>query len=186
LAVLPFTKGDAIMTRIRTTYRRTRLLALLLGTAVFCAATALTAAWDAADARGGGRGHASVGRGSGGFFGGRSGPSRASIRPLRAGGHHARTGHRASLRPARSFRHRARGSIRRSLDADVARANGARASLRNFRLSGNEREKSLQEQRRRSEADRARRETTIRRQQEAQRLRERYEEADRANQKLFK
>jgi hypothetical protein len=75
--------------------------------------------------------------------------------------------------------------IRRSLDADVARAKGARTSLRSFRLSGGEREKSLQEQRRRSEADRARRETTIRRQQEAQRVRERYEEADRKIQKLF-
>jgi hypothetical protein len=170
------------MMRIGTTSRRAKLFAMLLGGAVLGAAT--VTAWDAADARGGGRGHASVGRASGGFFGGRSGPSRASIRPLRAGGHHARAGYRASLRPARSVRHHAPGGIRR-LDADVARAKGARASLRNFRPSGDEREKSLQEQRRRSEADRARREATIRRQQEAQRLRERYEEADRKNQKLF-
>jgi hypothetical protein len=160
------------MIRIGTRSRRTKIFAMLLGGMVIGATTAITAAWDAADARGGGRGHASVGR--------------ASMRPLRAGGHHARTGHRASLRPVSSFRQHAPGGMRRSLDADVARAKGARDSLRNFRLSGDEREKSNQEQRRRSEADRARRETTIRRQQEAQRLRERYEEADRANQKLFK
>ncbi len=171
------------MMRIGTTSRRATLFAMLLGGTVLGAAT--VAAWDAADARGGGRAHASVGRASGGFFGGRSGPSRASIRPLRAGGHQARTGYRTSLRSVRSLRHHAPGGIRRGLDAGVARANGARASLRSFRLSGDEREKDLQEQRRRSEADRARREATIRRQQEAQRLRERYEEADRKNQKLF-
>jgi hypothetical protein len=173
------------MIRIGTRSRRTKIFAMLLGGMVIGATTAITAAWDAADARGGGRGHASVGRASGGFFGGRSGPSRASMRPLRAGGHHARTGHRASLRPVSSFRQHAPGGMRRSLDADVARAKGARDSLRNFRLSGDEREKSNQEQRRRSEADRARRETTIRRQQEAQRRREQFEEADRTNQKLF-
>jgi hypothetical protein len=163
--------------------RRAKLFALILGSAVFCATTALTAAWDAADARG--RGHASVGRASGGFFGGRSGPGRASIRPFRAGGHHARTGYRTSLRPARSFRHHASGGIRRGVKAGARAAERPRASMRQVRISGDEREKQLQRLRL-IEADRARRETSIRRQQqEDQRRLERFQEVDRRNQKLF-
>lgn len=81
--------------------RRAGLFALVLGSAVFCATTAITAAWDSADARGG-RGHASVGRASGGFFGGRSGASRASIRPMRASVRNAGA-RRAARNPGRQL-----------------------------------------------------------------------------------
>jgi hypothetical protein len=120
------------MMRIGTTTRR-KLFAVLVGGAVVGAAT--VSVWESAEARGG-RGHASVGRASGGFFGGRSGPSRASIRPLRASGHHARGGYRASLRSVRpvrgGYRDKLRpfrsvtpgnpGGIRRGLDAGARRA----------------------------------------------------------------
>lgn len=87
--------------------RRGKLFALLLGSAVFCGSLAMTAAWDAADARGGGarshgaRSHGSVGRASGGFFGGRS-----------------------AARPARSFRHHGPTGVRRAFNA------GARQAMR--------------------------------------------------------
>lgn len=150
----------------RATGRRARLFALLFGAAVSCATTALTAAWDAADARG--RGHASVGRASGGFFGGRSGPSRASIRPFRASKHQARGGYRDKLRPVRKA-------------AQGRRADRPKASLRPFRLSGSERQRQFL---RREAAERARRAANSR-QQQAQRLREQYQRAERRSGETF-
>jgi hypothetical protein len=111
--------GDAIMMRIGITTRRAKLFAVLVGSAVLGAAMVTT--WESAEARGG-RGHASVGRASGGFFGGRSGPSRASIRPLRASSHHARTGYRTSLRPVRNMTHGRPDGIRRGLNAGARQA----------------------------------------------------------------
>ena len=194
----------------RDGHKHSRLLALLVGGAVFCASM-VAATWESADARGshGGRSHASVGRASGGFFGHRaSGSSRhaaghrggyrtslrsvrsavvrypSRIRAFKAGTRHTAKVHR-ELRAFRSVRHHRADGIRQGLDAGARPAREADKRRAFDRLSGDEKAKIYQRASNADAAARAResQERAQRQRQEAQYRK--YYETERRNQDLW-
>jgi hypothetical protein len=105
-----------------SSFKRGRLAALLVASAVVCTSLAMAGSWDSAEARGshGARSHGSVARASGGFFG------------HRAASRH-QGGYKAELRPVRRVAHPRPDNIRR-LNPDAGRsANRIQDELRPIR-----------------------------------------------------